>query len=182
MGMMRVQDKPNLTRLAVWLLGLVMVLAACGGDTSGADSDGASTGTGDVPSAGQSPSAGSGDASTDDGAEATADGTSQAMATLVVGDDTYTWEGNQWTYCEIGGLFPANAEFQTEQDKRAGNWVQFIDRGDGGIHFSAILEGEEFAGTGSGEAADEITSNGFTYTGTLNRGGETLDASLEVSC
>lgn len=61
------------------------------------------------------------------------------------------------------------------------DWVLFIDRGDGGINFSAVLGGEQYSGTGSGEA-DEITSNGFTYTGTMSHDGDRIDASLEVTC
>lgn len=170
------QCKANPMRQAAWLLGMVLIVAACGGTSTGDGEEGVA-----APGAGDS-TAHSGEVSSEGGEGTANEGRSAAMARLVVGDITYTWEGNEWTYCEIGGLFPANAEFQTEQDKRAGNWVQFIDRGDGGINFSAILEGEEYAGTGSGEGADEITSSGFTYTGTVNRGGQVLDASLEVSC
>lgn len=181
MRLMRVENTSNLMRMAVFLVGLLMVLAACGGSTtaeSGDVADAATTGDGgqDIDR-GQPGSSGS----SSGGGDGAATATSGASAMLAVGTETYAFAGNQWTYCEIGGLFPANAEFQTEQDKRAGNWVQFVDRGDGGVNFSAVLEGEEYSGTGSGEA-DEITSTGLTYTGRLNRGGEVLEAWLEVSC
>lgn len=58
---------------------------------------------------------------------------------------------------------------------------EFIDRGDGGINFSAVLGGEEYSGTGSGEA-DEITSDGFVYTGTMGHVGQSVDVRLEVTC
>lgn len=38
--------------------------------------------------------------------------------------------------------------------------------GDGGINFSTFLGGEEYTGTGSGEA-DEIADTGFSCTGTM---------------
>ncbi|HUG09119.1 MAG TPA: hypothetical protein VMP13_09550 [Acidimicrobiia bacterium] len=59
---------------------------------------------------------------------------------------------------------PAWAHFQEDETTQTGNWVQFIDRGDGGINFSAVLDGEEYSGTGSGEA-DGITSDGFSTRG-----------------
>lgn len=152
---------------------LVVVLAACGsGDDGSQDAGLAESGDGGPSGAadGQSVS------------EPNSDGSERpAAATLVVGDETYAWEGNQWTYCETDGIFPANAKFQDEATTQSGNWVQFIDRGDGGINFSAVLEGEEYTGTGSGEA-DEITDSGFTYTGDLNNRGESYDIRLEVSC
>jgi hypothetical protein len=163
----------------IWVV-LLIVLAACGSGNDGGDgpvtgpNDGSATGG--VATGGLDPSS-----SVEPGGAGGDGDTGAAMATLVVGGETYSFEGNQWTYCEIGGLFPANAEFQTEQEKHSGAWVQFIDRGDGGIHFSALIDAEEYTGTGAGEA-DEITSNGLVYTGTLNRNGEVLEASLEVSC
>ena len=99
----------------------------------------------------------------------------------MIGEDTYVFEGNEWTICDIGGLFPVNAEFQLQEVKRDGDWFQFIDRGDGSVNFSAVFDGEEYAGTGPGEA-DDVTESGFTYTGALNRGGVKLDTVLEVSC
>ncbi len=161
---------------------MALVVAACGDGTDGPAGNGAGN-MGETAFEGSEATTGGSDGSSspDDGSDPADGGTGAARATLVVGDETYTWEGNQWTYCEIGGLFPANAEFQTEPDKRSGNWVQFIDRRDGGINFSAILGGREFGGTGSGEA-DEITSNGFTFTGSLNNSGTVYDARLEVSC
>ena len=178
---MAIRNHGTVRHLGAWLLVLVVALTACGDGTD--DPAGNRAGdTGATSAVGESTTAGSdGSSSPDDGSDPAGGGTGAAMATLVVGDETYKWEGNQWTYCEIGGLFPANAEFQTEQDKRSGNWVQFIDRGDGGINFSAILDGREFAGTGSGEA-DEITSNGFTFTGSLNNSGTLYDVRLEVNC
>ena len=160
------------------LLVAFLVLAACGGTDDGnvgADADGGNAVSTTDPSAGGSDA----NSPTDNDGDR---GTSGAgTATLVVGEDTYSWDGNEWTYCEIDGIFPASATFQDEATTQSGNWVQFIDRGDGGINFSAVLDGEEYSGTGSGEA-DEITSNGFTYTGSLNNSGEKYDVRLEVSC
>lgn len=104
-----------------------------------------------------------------------------AMATLVVEDQTYVWEKNEWTYCEIGGNLPVWASFQQSEARLSDDWVQFIDRGDGGINFSAYLDGEEYSGTGSGEA-DEIRTDGFSYTGDMGVNGESVDVSLDVTC
>jgi hypothetical protein len=104
-----------------------------------------------------------------------------AGATLTVGADVYEWEGNEWATCTLGGAMPVWAHFQENETTQTGNWVQFIDRGDGGINFSAVLDGEEYAGTGSGEA-DEINSDGFVYTGTMSHAGELIDVRLEVTC
>lgn len=83
--------------------------------------------------------------------------------------------------CYVDQNFPANGEFREAPPGDEGDWFQFLDRGDGGINFSAVLGGERYAGTGGGEA-DEIRADGFTYTGTLNRGGEIFDVELAVSC
>lgn len=104
-----------------------------------------------------------------------------AEAVLVVGGDAYTWEYNEWTICSVDGVFPAQASFQTGESTQSSDWVQFIDRDDGGINFSAYIAGEEYHGTGSGEA-DSITSTGFTYVGTMGYNGEDLETSLEVTC
>lgn len=104
-----------------------------------------------------------------------------AVATLIVGDTTYAWEKNDWTTCDIGGSFPVWVGFQTNESTASGDWVQFIDRGDGGINFSAYLNGEEYHGTGSGEA-DEIHSDGFSYTGEMTSSGEPIDVRLDVTC
>lgn len=104
-----------------------------------------------------------------------------ARATLTVDGEVYEWDANEWTTCTIGGAMPVWAHFQSGETTQEDDWVQFIDRGDGGINFSAVLDGEEHSGTGSGEA-DEITGNGFTYTGTMNRGGQSVDVTLEVTC
>lgn len=137
-------------------IGLVLVLAACGGVTDMLDLDEEAF----QPGSGVS----------DD-----------ARARLTVGSDVYEWEGNEWTTCTLGGAIPAWAHFQQDETTQTGDWVQFIDRGDGGINFSAVLGGEEFSGTGSGEA-DEITSDGFSYTGTMNHAGDSVDVRLEVTC
>jgi len=79
-----------------------------------------------------------------------------ARATLTVGSDVHEWEANEWTTCILGGAMPVWAHFQEDETTQTGDWVQFIDRGGGGINFSAVLGGEEYSGTGSGEA-DEIT-------------------------
>lgn len=104
-----------------------------------------------------------------------------AMATLVVDGETYVWEKNEWTFCEIGGSLPVWVDFSKAEDKWSEDWVQFLDRGDGGINFSAYLGGEEYHGTGSGEA-DEIRSDGFSYTGDMGVNGEQVDVSLDVTC
>lgn len=167
----------SLGRLTVALL--VLALAACGGGD--ADSDGGT----DTPA----DSGDTGDAtavSTDTGTSAdvtTGDSGGGAMATLTVGDNVYTWTAEQMGTCEINGIFgPANAEFGVPPSQGGeGPWVQFIDRGDGGVNFSAVLEGEEYSGTGPGEA-DEIRSGGFTYTGDMGSGGERFEVELEVQC
>lgn len=104
-----------------------------------------------------------------------------AGATLTVGSDVYEWVGNDWATCTLGGAMPVWAHFQEDETTQTGNWVQFIDRGDGGINFSAVLNGEEYAGTGSGQA-DEITSDGLVYTGTMSHAGDLIDVRLEVTC
>ncbi len=160
-------------RLAISLLALVLV--ACGGDdansTDGGD-DRAANGSGGTAVVGG-----------DDGADAGETSGGGAMATLTVAGDIYTWTAEQMTVCEIDGIFgPANADFGIPPSQGGeGPWVQFIDRGDGGINFSAVIDGEEYSGTGSGEA-DEVRSDGFTYTGNMTRSGERLDVELEVSC
>ncbi len=104
-----------------------------------------------------------------------------ARATLTVGSDLYEWAANEWTTCTLGGAMPVWAHFQEDETTQTGDWVQFIDRGDGGINLSAVLDGEEYSGTGSGEA-DEITSDGFVYTGTMGHAGQSVDVRLEVTC
>ncbi|MGK2949266.1 MAG: hypothetical protein ACSLFP_11870 [Acidimicrobiales bacterium] len=103
------------------------------------------------------------------------------MATLTVAGEPYSWSADKAVICNIGGTFPADAEFREVPRPGDGDWFQFLDRGDGGINFSAVLGGEEHSGTGAGEA-DEIRSDGFSFTGTLNRDGEVLDVELEVTC
>lgn len=109
------------------------------------------------------------------------DVSADARATLTIDGEVFEWEANESTTCTIGGAMPDWAHFQAGETTQAGDWVQFIDRGDGGINFSAVLDGDEYSGTGSGEA-DEITGNGFTYTGTMNTGGQNVDVELEVTC
>jgi len=104
-----------------------------------------------------------------------------AKASLVVEGETYVWEKNDWTTCTIGGALPVWVGFQTTELNWDGDWVQFIDRGDGGINFSAYLAGVEYSGTGSGEA-DEIRSDGFSYTGDMGVDGQSVDVSLDVTC
>lgn len=153
---------------------LVLVLAACGGGDSGS-SNGVSDPVADA-SSGERADGGT-DSGGGDGRES-----GNATAILTIGADVYTWTAEQMSVCSIDGIFPANADFGVPPSQDGeGPWVQFIDRGDGGINFSAVIDGEEYAGTGSGEA-DEIRSDGFTYTGAMNRGGEVLDVELEVSC
>ena len=115
-----------------------------------------------------------------DGAEADPAG-GDSMATLTVDGERYTWAADKMELCLIGGDFPVDAEFREVPRPGDGDWFQFFDRGDGGIHFSAILGGKEYSGTGAGEA-DEIRADGFTYTGNLNQDGAELDAELEVTC
>ena len=160
-------------RLAAALL--MLALVACGGGDS--DSDG---GTGTPTDAGD-PTAAPADTGGSDEAT-TGDSGGGAMATLTVGDEVYTWAAEDMGTCEIGGIFPANADFGVPPSQGGeGPWVQFLDRGDGGINFSAVLDGEEYSGTGSGEA-DEIRSDGFSYTGSMGRGGERIEVELEVQC
>lgn len=137
-------------------IGLALALAACGAadDLAGLDEE-----------------------AFEPGSSASAD----ARATLTVGSDVHEWEANEWTTCTLGGAMPAWAHFQEDETTQTGDWVQFIDRGDGGINFSAVLGGEEYSGTGSGEA-DEITSDGFVYTGTMGHAGDSIDVRLEVTC
>lgn len=137
-------------------IGLVLVLAACGGVTDMLDLD-------------------------EDAFQPGSGVSDDARARLTVGSDVYEWEGNEWTTCTLGGAMPVWAHFQEDETTQTGDWVQFIDRGDGGINFSAVLGGDEYAGTGSGEA-DEITSDGFSYTGTMSHAGDSLDVGLEVTC
>lgn len=100
----------------------------------------------------------------------------------MVDGEVYTWTADQMTGCTIDGVFPASADFGVPPSQGGeGPWVQFIDRGDGGINFSAVIDGEEYSGTGSGAAA-EIRSDGFTYSGPMNRNGEVLDVELDVNC
>lgn len=159
---------------ALMALLLVAGLSACGGgdfDSGNGSSDPSAdvSGGGDVDDRFDS-------GGTDDG------GASDATATLTVGADVYTWTGEQMNVCAIDGIFPANADFGVPPSQGGdGPWVQFIDRGDGGINFSAVLEGEEYSGTGSGEA-DEIRSDGFTYTGMMGSGGQRVEVELEVEC
>ncbi|HEX6220373.1 MAG TPA: hypothetical protein VF115_04720 [Acidimicrobiia bacterium] len=104
-----------------------------------------------------------------------------AKATLILNGTTYTWEKNDWTMCDIGGNVPVWVGFQQTEDRPGGDWFSFIDTGDDIINFSAFLDGGEYEGTGGG-AADEIRSDGFSYTGDMTSGGEVLDVSLEVTC
>lgn len=103
-----------------------------------------------------------------------------AIATLVVAGDTHVWEKNDWTFCEIGGALPVWVSFQENESTASGDWVQFLQRDDG-INFSAVIDGGEYTGTGSGEA-DEIRSNGFSYTGEMGHEGESVEVSLDVTC
>lgn len=156
------------------ILVLALVLAACGGDDadSTAAGDDASNGVSDASAAG-----------VDDGTAGDERSGGDATATLTVGDEVYSWTAEQMTVCEINGVFgPANADFGVPPSQGgSGPWFQFIDRGDGGINFSAMFEGEEYSGTGSG-SADEIRSDGFSYTGEMGTGGGVVDVELEVSC
>ncbi|KAA3640759.1 MAG: hypothetical protein DWP92_02415 [Armatimonadetes bacterium] len=158
----------------VAILLLALVLAACGGD----DSD--SVATGDTTSGGATDTSAAGPHDGTLGDEGSGGG---ASATLIVEGEVYTWTAEQMTVCEINGVFgPANADFGVPPSQGGdGPWFQFIDRGDGGINFSAVLEGAEYTGTGSG-AADEIRSDGFSYTGEMGTGGEQVDVEPEVDC
>jgi hypothetical protein len=173
MGTMFTSRRATAGRLAIILL--VFVLTACGGD----DADSAAA-TGDTTSNGATDTSAAG---ADDGTAGDEGSGGDATATLTVGDEVYTWTAEQMTVCEINGVFgPANADFGVPPSQGGGGpWFQFIDRGDGGINFSAVLEGEEYMGTGSG-AADEIRSDGFSYTGEMGTGGEPVAVDLEVSC
>lgn len=171
---MRVTLTEPKTMGGVAIILLVLVLASCGGDgtdsaAAGGDSSSGSTNT--------TAALVGGETGADEGS---GDG---AMATLTVDGEVYTWSAEEMTVCEINGVFgPANAEFGVPPSQGGtGPWVQFIDRGDGGINFSAILAGEEYSGTGPG-AADEIRSDGFSYRGTMGTGGERVEVELEVSC
>lgn len=137
-------------------IGLMLALAACGAaaDMAGLDEEAFEPGS---------------------------NASSDARATLTVGTDVHEWEANEWTTCTLDGAMPVWAHFQEDETTQTGNWVQFIDRGDGGINFSAVLDGEEYSGTGSGEA-DEVTSDGFVYTGTMGHAGAQVDVTLEVTC
>lgn len=159
-------------RLAVWTGAAALVLAACGG---GDASDG-----GDTIANGAGAGSGGSSGTVEPGQGSTAGG--EASATLTIGDQVYTWTAEDMTGCTIDGIFPASADFGVPPSQGGeGPWVQFIDRGDGGINFSAVLEGEEYAGTGSGQA-DEIRSDGFTYTGSMGSSGGSVDVELEVFC
>ena len=136
-------------------IGLALTLAACGGSA-------------DEPNA-------------EDAFEVGPNASEDARATLSVGSDVYEWEANEWTTCTLGGAMPVWAHFQEDETTQTGDWVQFIDRNDGGVNFSAVLDGEQYSGTGSGEA-DEITSDGFAYTGTMGHAGQSVDVRLEVTC
>lgn len=162
-------DSWSMTAVLMAVL-LVVVLSACGGG----DSDSRHEVSDTVADS-------SADGGPDSGGNDEGDA-SDATATLTVGADVYTWTGDQMNVCSIDGIFPANADFGVPPSQGGeGPWVQFIDRGDGGINFSAVLEGEEYAGTGSGEA-DEIRSDGFTHTGTMGSGGQRFEVELEVQC
>jgi|FLYL01.1.fsa_nt_gi hypothetical protein len=154
----------TLTRL-VPVLGLL--LAACGaGDTGGATnpslavSEPEQTGTAGRPGADGNPT-----------------------AKLTAGSEVYTWTSDQANTCEIEGMLGhPSADFGIPPSQGGeGPWVQFLDRGDGGVNFSAVLEGEEYSGTGPGES-EKVGTNSFRYTGTMNRSGEPVEVVLEVSC
>jgi hypothetical protein len=167
---------PRMVVRGVVVGALALGMAACGDDDvdlggGGDPASAAEDGSIDPGAAANAGSGGSGDAAA----------SGDAMATLTVDGEVYRWTADQATLCLIGGTFPADAEFREAPQGEEGDWVQFLDRGDGGVNFSAVLGGEEYSGTGSGEA-DEIRSDGFTYTGTMNRDGQNLDVELEVTC
>lgn len=156
---------------ALWVA-LIVVLAACGGgDPQGGDA------------AQAEPVDPNGDVVDAQNGSAPITGGDGAMARLVVAGEAYTWAAEQMTVCEIDGVFgPANADFGVSPSQGgSGPWVQFIDRGDGGINFSAVIDGVDHHGTGSGEA-DEIRADGFSYAGTMTRDGEIVDVALDVTC
>jgi hypothetical protein len=163
------------SRIQVWIGVAALVLAACGGG------DGA--GSGDTTPTTGSGSGSGGTSGTVESGQASSGGQGgDATATLTIEDQVHTWAAEDMTDCSIGGIFPASAEFGVPPSQGGeGPWVQFIDRGDGGINFSALIDGEEYSGTGSGEA-DEIRSDGFSYTGMMGSNGQRLDVVLEVFC
>lgn len=164
------------TVLRVSVATLALGVAACGGgDTDSSD-------VSDSPSAGvDGPVDTTTDADAGSGGSDEAPAAGDSMATLTVDGEVYSWTADQSELCLIGETYPVDAEFREAPRGQEGDWFQFLDRGDGGINFSAVLEGQEYSGTGSGEA-DEIRADGFTYAGTLNRDGENLDVELVVSC
>ncbi len=170
---MRLRDAMGRT----WLIAvLALVLAACGGGDSDGGGEATSDPVGDRASDSSDSESGAADVGTGNG------GSSSAMATLTVGDEVYTWTADQMVICEVNGVFgPANAEFREAPRGQDGNWVQFIDRGDGGVNFSAVLGGEEHVGTGPGEA-DDLSPAGWTFTGEMSRSNEPVDVELEVTC
>ena len=154
--------RPVRAVLAKWsIVVLVVALAGCGGGEAD-------------PVGGAGSQSGGGTAAGADTTNANADGgdagdsSGNSTATLTVGGDVYTWTADQMTVCEINGVFgPANADFGVPPSQGGGGpWVQFIDRGDGGVNFSAVIDGEEYSGTGSGEA-DEIRPDGFDTSGSM---------------
>ncbi|HSL58845.1 MAG TPA: hypothetical protein VK866_13450 [Acidimicrobiales bacterium] len=163
---------PKMVVRLVVVVAMALGMVACGDDDVGlgdlGDAGGADDDSGEL------------DAGTDAGGGA-GGASGNAEAILTVDGEVYRWTADQATLCLIDDIYPADAEFRAAPQGEEGDWVQFLDRGDGGVNFSAVLGGEEYSGTGSGEA-DEIRSDGFTYTGTMNRDGQNLDVELEVTC
>lgn len=143
----------------VMVAALVMITAACGAtsDVGGlADSDG-------------------------DDFEQVPGASDNAMATLMVGDETYVFEKNDSTRCELGGVLPVSAYFQQGEDQSSGDWFNFSQSNGGVTNLSAVVDGEALHDAGSGKA-DEIRADGFTYTGELSEEDGPVVISLDVTC
>ena len=158
--------------LALWAALFVGVLAACGGG----DTQGGGAADAEFPDP-------NGDVADTQNESSSVTGGDGSTARLEVAGEVYTWTAEEMTVCEINGIFgPANADFGVPPSQGGtGPWVQFIDRGDGGINFSAVIDGVDHYGTGSGEA-DDVRSDGFSYAGTMTRDGEVVDVELDVTC
>lgn len=167
------------TTIRALVVAMTIALVGCGGDDGGG-TDGAAT---VAPAGDDDTTAGAGAAETEEAAvdDGTGTGGGDASATLTLDGEPHSWTAEDMTTCEVDGIFPASADFGTPPSQGGeGPWVQFIDRGDGGVNFSAVIDGVEYMGTGSGEA--EIGADGFSYSGTMGAEGAQVEAVLEVSC
>lgn len=151
------------------VIGLTVVLAACGG---GADPD-------------------EGDTSGEDGATGDDVGTASdtggavsenAMATLVVAGESYTFEANEWSRCELGSQeTDVEAYFGDGEEIPAGtsdyDFVNFnvvVDK----IFIRGRVAGEEVSHTATvGDNPINVTGNGFSYSDPDGNG-----ISIEVTC